>query len=115
EGGGAGARSVFPGPNPAEMVGVVGAARRASLAEPPIPDLYFAGPQQPAAVTAWLVRTAGDPDAALPAIRSALSALEPGIAFMQARSMSSVAAESAQMLRFTMWLFCAFAGTALVR
>src|SRR5262249_51804365 len=65
-------------------------------------------------VTAWLIRTAGDPDAALPAIRSALGALEPRIEFTQARSMSSVAAESAQMLRFTMWLFCAFAGTALV-
>ena len=100
--------------NTAEIIGVVGDVRRASLAEDPVPDLYYASSQQPTPEMTWVIHTSGDPDQAVPAIRSALTVLEPGVEVTQARSMSAIAADSAEVLRFTMWLFGAFGGVALV-
>jgi putative ABC transport system permease protein len=115
-------RRYFPGENPIghrltggddgfEIIGVVGDIRRAALTDQPRADLYFplGGPG-----TTVFIHTAGDPLAALPAVRTALRNLEPAIVIHRARTMNDVAASSMAITRLAMRLLAGFAIVALV-
>jgi len=112
----------FPGENPIghrltgsddgfEIVGVVGDIRRAALADQPRADMYFplGGPG-----TTVFIHTAGDPLAALPAVRTALRNLEPAIVIHGAKTMNDVAASSMAIARLAMRLLAGFAIVALM-
>jgi predicted lysophospholipase L1 biosynthesis ABC-type transport system permease subunit len=119
------ARQYFPDENPVgrrlrtddgetEIIGVVGNIRRAALADQPRADMYFPFERAPAASTTLFLNTAGEPAAALPAVRTALRNLEPDIAIFGARSMEEIAGASVAAPRLAMRLLTGFAVVALL-
>jgi putative ABC transport system permease protein len=115
----------FPGEDPvgkrivleegtAEIVGRVGDIRRASLSDVPRADLYFPFERQNGNGITLFVRAAGDPLAALPAIRTAIRQVEPDTVLFQVRTLSDIAAASAATSRLAMRLLGGFAVIALV-
>ena len=97
----------------AEIVGVVGNIRRASLTDAPRADLYFPSEQAPQNVTSLFIRTSGDPLGAIPAVRERLRALEPLIVLREVQTMTDVVRESVQLTRLAGWLLGLFAVCAL--
>jgi len=61
-----------------------------------------------------LVRTAGDPKQAIPAVRSIVHSLDPTVPFEEPRTMTEVVAETLVFERMESWLFGIFAGLALL-
>jgi putative ABC transport system permease protein len=119
------ARRFFPGEDPIgrlfqggdgtmEIVGVVGDVRRAALADAPRADMYFPLEQSPQAQTTLFVKTTGEPVPALPAVRTALRAIEPDLVFDRVRSMDEIASASAALARLAMRLLGGFAVVALM-
>ena len=98
----------------AEVVGVVGDIRRAALGDAPRADMYLPFEQNGAQGVGLFVRTTGDAIAALPAIRSALRALEPNTLIYRPQALSEIAAESAAVARLSMRLLGGFAVIAVV-
>jgi putative ABC transport system permease protein len=96
-------------PDGAVIVGIVGNIRRASLTDRPRSDMYFPGP-----ANTLFVQTSGDPLSALPAVRTALRNLEPGIVVHSARTMSDYAAASMAITRLAMRLLAGFALIAVL-
>ena len=115
------AQQFFPGEDPigirlksgppdgAVIVGVVGNIRRAALTDQPRADLYFPGP-----ANTLFIQTDGDPLSALPAVRTALRNLEPGVVMHGARTMSDYASASIAITALAMRLLAGFAIVALV-
>ncbi|MEZ5319876.1 MAG: ABC transporter permease [Vicinamibacterales bacterium] len=107
-------RRVRLGGDDAEIVGVVGDIRRASLTDVPRQDLYLPFEQAPSgnAITLYL-RTSGDPELAAPAVREALKQIEPNVGLGAARSMARVRDASIAPTTFAMTLLGLFAAVAL--
>ncbi|MEO5898473.1 MAG: ADOP family duplicated permease, partial [Vicinamibacterales bacterium] len=61
---------VLLGSEPAEIVGVVGNIRRASLTDSPRADMYFPMEHAPSGATTLFVRTASDPVSIVPLLRT---------------------------------------------
>jgi putative ABC transport system permease protein len=97
----------------AEIVGVVGNIRRAALTDAPHADLYFPQEHAPGTSTTLFIRTAGNPTAIVPALRTALRAVEPGIVLRGIQPMDDIARESMQVTRLALWLLALFATTAV--
>ncbi len=98
----------------AEIVGVVGNIRRAGLRDDPWADMYYPFERNPGNQITLFVRTAGDPDRALPALQSALKSVEPRTVIEGSRSLADVASESMRTTKLLLWLLGIFATTALV-
>ncbi len=96
-----------------EIVGVVGNIRRAALSDEPRADLYFPDEQAPDFATTFFIRTTGDPLPLVPAVKSALRALEPEILFSNGQTMDEVASQSLQITSLALWLMGVFALAAL--
>ena len=101
------------GPQGAEIVGVVGNIRRASLTDAPRADLYFPGEQGPPTATSLFIRTSGDPLDAVAGVRTALRGIEPQIVLREIETLDAVARESVQLTRLALWLLGIFAVSAL--
>ena len=71
----------------AEIVGVVGNIRRASLTDDPRADLYFPFERVNSPQTTLFIRASGDPMAVLPAVRAAIRRLEPHAVLDETRTM----------------------------
>lgn len=119
------AERFFPGESPigkrivlgddtAEIVGRVGDIRRASLSDSPRGDLYFPFERENGPGTTMFLRTAGDPLAALPSIRTTIRQIEPGATLFETRTMADIAAASAAVQRLAMRLLAGFALIALM-
>ncbi|MGE0360313.1 MAG: ABC transporter permease [Vicinamibacterales bacterium] len=106
-------RRLVLGDATAEIVGRVGDIRRAALTDTPRADLYFPFERQSGNGITLFIRTAGDPLAALPAIRTALRQTEPQGLIAEVRSMPDIAAGSAAVSRLAMRLLGGFALIAL--
>jgi putative ABC transport system permease protein len=106
-------RRVKLGDGDAEIVGVVGDIRRAGLTDEPRADMYFPFERSPTGSTTLFVRTAGEPLQALPAVQSALRAIEPALVFGEVRTLAAVAGESVAVTRLALWLLGVFAAIAL--
>jgi putative ABC transport system permease protein len=103
------------GDGTAEIVGVVGSIRRASLADAPREDMYFPFEQAlPSEVTLFIRTSGGSPADAVPAVRAAIRDSERHIVVHQVRSLDAIAAESAGVTRLAMQLLGGFALIALV-
>ncbi|MGB8259551.1 MAG: ABC transporter permease [Terracidiphilus sp.] len=61
-----------------------------------------------------LVRTAGDPRQAIPAVRSIVQELDPTVPFEEPRTMTEVVSETLIFERMEGWLFGIFSGLAVV-
>jgi ABC-type antimicrobial peptide transport system permease subunit len=98
----------------AEIVGVVGNIRRASLADDPRADLYFPFERESIPSITLFIRTSGDPIAALPAVRAAVRRLEPNAVIYETRTLENIAEQSAASTRLATRLLGGFAVIALV-
>jgi putative ABC transport system permease protein len=98
----------------AEIVGVVGDIRRASLTDAPRADLYFPFERAMPPSTTMFVRASGDPAAALASIRRAVHAIEPHAVVDRPRTLAHIADESAAVARLAAWLLGAFAAIAVL-
>ena len=96
-----------------EIVGVVGDIRRAALADPPRPDMYFPFERLPGGSITLFIRTNADPLAALPAVRTTIRDLEPKAVLYGSRTMADIAAGSAAVARLAMRVLGGFAAVAL--
>jgi predicted permease len=106
-------RRVSLGENTAEIVGVVGSIRRATLADAPREDMYFPFEQGPGQEVTLFIRTTGDALDAVPAVRAAIREIERHAVVHQIRSLEAIAAESAGITRLAMQLLGGFAVVAL--
>jgi len=107
-------RTVKLGDIRAEIVGVVGDIRRASLSDEPRADMYFASEKDPGTAATWFVRTSGNPLHLLPDIQAAIRGVEPNAVVITPRTLEEIASESTQIIRLALWLFGIFAAIALV-
>lgn len=107
-------KRVLLGEQTAEVVGVVGSIRRASLADAPREDMYFPFEQGPGSDVTIFMRTAGDPTAVTPAVRAAIRQVERHAVVYQVRTLDAIAEESAGVTRLAMRLLGGFAAIALV-
>jgi len=98
----------------ADIVGVVGDIRRASLVEEPRPDLYFPFERVGLPSVTLFIRTHGDAEAALAAVRAAIHRLEPNATFYDTRTLAQIAEESAAATRLASRLLSGFAVIALL-
>ncbi len=101
------------GEESAEIVGVVGNIRRAAITDAPHADMYFPQEHTPGTGTTLFIRSSGDPAAIVPALRTALRTVEPGMVLRDIRAMDDVLRESVQLTRLALWLLAMFAGTAV--
>jgi len=107
-------RRVVLGDGTAEIVGIVGDIRRASLDDAPRADMYLPFERDQSNSVGLFVRTSGDPAAAFSNVQTALRRIEPRMVFYEARTMDDVAKESAAVTQLAMRLLTGFAGVALV-
>jgi predicted permease len=106
-------KRVALGEGTAEIVGVVGSIRRASLADAPREDLYFPFEQGPPQEMTLFVRTTGAPADAVPSVRAAIREIERHAVVHQVRSLEAIAGESAGITRLAMQLLGGFSLIAL--
>jgi putative ABC transport system permease protein len=97
----------------AEIVGVVGNIRRASLTDSPRADMYFPGEQGPQHTTTLFIRTSGDPAASVADVRATLRAIEPLIVLRGIQTMKDIARQSVEVTTLALWLLALFAVIAL--
>jgi predicted permease len=98
---------------PIEVVGVAENARYRAVREGPLFFLYFPLSQRVPAGMTLHVRTAGRPEAILPALRREVLALEPGLPVAQAGTMAEFVASALWMERASASLLGAFAFLAV--
>jgi predicted permease len=72
------------------IVGVVSDAGCAMMGEPPRPILYLPHSQKPSWSMFVVARTQGDPSAAVPAVRSAIHAIDPDIPVYDFRTVDAI-------------------------
>jgi putative ABC transport system permease protein len=97
-----------------EIVGVVGDVRHNGLDSEPRPEFFVPHQQNPSGSMIFVVRTASDPQALLPAIKNQIWAINKNIAFDRAVTINQLLTKSLEQRRFTLLLLGAFALIALV-
>ena len=107
-------RRVSLGNDTAEIVGVVGSIRRASLADAPREDMYFPFEQSPSQEVTVFVRTTTSPADVAPAVREVIRGIEQHAVVYQVRTLDDIAEESAGVTRLAMRLLGGFAFIALL-
>jgi predicted permease len=102
------------------IVGVTGNVRQ-SIYDPPMAERDWLIDEIPAKYQAdalanmtLMVRTAGDPQQIIPAVRAAVHELDPTVPFDEPRTMDEVVAETLVFERMESWLFGIFASLALL-
>ncbi|HET7553594.1 MAG TPA: ABC transporter permease [Gemmatimonadaceae bacterium] len=100
---------ILPGGSWYRVVGVVGSVRDSSLQTPPAPTVYF--PEVPVAdstvnqftpMMGLVVRTAGDPTAAIRPVQSVVHELDSTLPLFDVKPMTEVVRSSLAQLSFTM-------------
>ena len=107
-------RRVSLGDTTAEIVGVVGDIRRASLTDEPRADMYFPFERVMSPSTTLFIRVTGDPTETLAAVRTVMRGLEPHAVLYQTRPLSEIAGDSAAAVRLATRLLSWFAAMALL-
>jgi len=95
------------------IVGVVDNVKQTSLDEEPTPQVYVPESQISSPQLTVVMRTAGDPSAALPALRRELKALSPSATVNHVSTFHDVVENSLARQRFSMTLIGVFAACAL--
>jgi predicted permease len=90
------------------VVGVVGAVRQFGPETPPPPEIYTPLAQTTTTGGTLVIRTIGDPLAAVPAIKQAVLSVLPGAVFPEPMTTAEYAAKLVAQRRFNMVLFSLF-------
>jgi putative ABC transport system permease protein len=96
------------------VIGVVGDIRHLGPATPPRPEFYQPHTQNSFSFMAFVVRTYGDPAALVPAIRGAISALDPAQPISRVNTMDEHLRTALSRPKFMSTLVAAFGALALV-
>jgi putative ABC transport system permease protein len=96
------------------VIGVVGDARHFRLAEPPAAQAYTTHEQDPRIFACLMVRTAGDPMAAAPAVRKAVWSVDAEQPMWSVFSMEALLARSREDGRALASLLAVFGAVALL-
>jgi putative ABC transport system permease protein len=102
------------GENWMTVVGVIRDVRRADLMRGVRPELYLSALQFPRRTQMLIVRTAGEPGAAIPMIRREVRALNPQLPLFATGTLSASLARTLTPPRFRAILLAAFAAIALL-
>lgn len=98
---------------PIEIIGIVGDVRGVSLESTPRPSVYLPYWHAFVGQASLTVRTAGDPNAIVPALRAAIRQLDPEMAVPAFESVEQIVLRSVRTRRFQMNLALLSAMTAL--
>ena len=98
---------------PRQIVGVVGDVRTRGMELEPVPVVYVPHSQYGPESMTVVVRTAGDPMAAVPPIKAALKDIAPGVAFSRASTMADLVSANVAEPRFRTLLLTIFAVVSL--
>ncbi len=98
---------------PAEVIGVVGDVRLASLDTAARATLYWHQPQLPNNFMSLMIRSQQDPMTLARAARERIAALDPELPVAKIQTLEQVRSESLNAPRFTMLLLALFAAVAL--
>jgi putative ABC transport system permease protein len=96
------------------IVGVVADIRHGGLHEAPEPTVYVPHAQSPTGANAFVIRTRGDPLAALAQVRAEFRAVNPGLPLASTATLESLLDDSLRERRFHLALLGAFAAVALL-
>jgi len=98
------------------VIGVAADGKYASLNEPPTPLVYVTYPQRPIASLYMnlLVRTKGNPLAAVAAVRREIHALDPGVEPLTVQSLDAYIEPAFLPVRVASWLLAILGATALL-
>ncbi len=102
-----------PGPNVVEIVGVSANIRHNSLDARPDPCLFMPQAQQPSAFVSLLIRTSGEPDGLMAAVKEQIHAVAPNQGIAEIQTMQQVMADSVARPRLEMTVFGIFGLLAL--
>jgi putative ABC transport system permease protein len=105
---------LFARGTPATIVGVVDNVKQLSLEYDDYPQVYVTQAMMPYPGLTMVVRTSGDPLAAVPLLKRELRAVDPTITTNDIRTMQDVLEHSLARQRFSMTLIAVFAASALV-
>ncbi|NNM31987.1 MAG: ABC transporter permease [Gemmatimonadetes bacterium] len=109
-----GSRIGFWGAGFREIVGIVGNERFQGLDQAPPPAMYPSTLQLPVLGSVrLLIRTAGEPETALPLVREAFGQLDPALPLFSVETLDQALAESIGRDRFTSLIVSTFAAVAL--
>src|SRR5262249_54887310 len=99
------------------VVGVVGDIRQTTLADDPRPAIYAPIAQAPQPFLlrelSFVVRTSGDPQRVVPAIRAQIHAVDPALPIGRVSTMADLLSDSVSEPRFRAVLVGSFAASAL--
>jgi predicted permease len=95
------------------VIGVVGDVREFGLAEPAIPEAYYAQSQETYPELVLVVRAASDPQGQVSAIRHALHELDKDLAWYGIQTLPEMVSQSSREKRFVALLLALFATVAL--
>jgi putative ABC transport system permease protein len=98
----------------ATIVGIARDLKYAAIDKDAVPEVFFQQTETPLFSITLVMRTDGDPTAAAPEIRKALSAVDPTQSFYSIQTMEQAIAESIAPRRFNLLLLGTFALVALV-
>jgi putative ABC transport system permease protein len=121
------AQTIFPGENPigkhlkvawgfdpvVEVVGVARDIRHNGLENTPDPCLFLPHAQQPNGLASLVIRTSGDPRAAIPAVKEQMRAVDPNQGAQDIATMEQVMSDSIARPRLQVTLMCIFGLLAL--
>jgi predicted permease len=95
------------------IIGVAADARRSGLDQAVRPSAFIPVAQAPQRRMDVLVRTSGEPLAAVPAVSEALHAIDDQLPLTRVRTVEQAMSEALSGRRFVAWLLVLFAGSAL--
>ena len=98
----------------AEVVGVVGDMRFATVDQAPVPDAFIPYFQAPRPGVMLYVRTAGPPQSLVPLVRALIRELNPQLPVYDIRTMQDRVALATVQPRLTTWVLAIFAVVALL-
>ena len=96
------------------VIGVVGDVRQFGLAEPAIPEAYYAESQNASSELVLVVRAANDPQGQVPGIRNALHGLDKDLPWYGVQTLQELVSDSSREKRFLALLLALFGAVALV-
>jgi putative ABC transport system permease protein len=101
-------------PKPAQVVGVLGDIKNASLAQDTTPEVFLPFPQLPWASLNLTVRTSRDPHQMISAVLHQISAIDKDQPVTNVQTLEELLESASAQPRFTMFLLGIFSATALI-
>lgn len=102
------------GPQPREIVGIVGDVKNRSLIKDAPPTFYVPFAQTTVTAPSLVIRTAGDPVALIIPLRNQINSIDRGVPVYNVHTLDDMLSEAASAPRFQMMLLTVFAVMALL-